>query len=379
MRKWALELAGRLKMLVRRDQFDRDLQEELRLHVDLKEVEFTEAGLPPSEARRRARTSVGAPLRWREESHDAWGWAWLEGLVQDLRYGIRTLRRSPGFTLAALLTLSLGIGATTAIFSVLYGVLLSPLPYADSSRLVVLNETTPKVGSVSVSHPNFLDWRAQSRTFSQMSAVYSLTFNLAGVGQPQTINGEAVSSNFLSLLGAHPIAGRDFAAAEDTPGTPPVVLISHALWQSQLGSDPNAVGRTLTLDGVRAQIVGVLPANFRSVGEVDVLEPVGVFAAGNDAMTDRADRGDMAVVGRLAAGATLNEARIELSGIAARLAKAYPASNDQFGVQIQSIRDTFVGTSRPAILLLFGAVICVLLIACANVANLFLVRGAARA
>src|SRR5579864_881558 len=373
------ELARRLRMLFRGKQFDHDMDDEMRVHLELREKEYIQNGFPPEEAHMAARKNFGNALAIREVSHDSWGWAWLEHLGQDLRYALRTLRKSPGFTAVALLTLALGIGATTAIFSVVYGVLLQPLPYKEASRLVVLNETTPKVGKVSVSYPNFLDWRAQSHDFSRMAAVHDVGFNLAGITQPENISGEAVSPNFLSMIGVKPFLGRDFEASEEKPGTAPVVLLSYELWQSHMGGDRNAIGRTITLDGRSFTIVGVLPPKFRSLDKTDVMLPIGVWATNNsEVANERGERGDMVVIGRLAPHVTFAQARTEMEGIAARLAKEYPGTNDQFGVALQSIRDAFVGDTRPAILVLFGAVMFVLLIACANVANLFLVRGAAR-
>ncbi|HXT73904.1 MAG TPA: ABC transporter permease, partial [Candidatus Angelobacter sp.] len=373
------ELARRLRMLFRREQFDHDMDDEMRVHLELREKEYAQNGFSPEEAHMAARRNFGNALAIREVSHDSWGWAWLEHLGQDLRFAFRMFAKNPGFTAVAILTLALGIGANTAIFSVVYGVLLQPLPYKDASRLVVLNETTPKVGTVSVSYPNFLDWRQQCHAFSPMAAVHDVGFNLAGVNQPENISGEAVSPNFLSMIGVRPFLGRDFEAAEEKPGTPPVVLLSYELWQSHMGSDRNAIGRTITLDGRSFTIVGVLPPNFRSLDKTDVMLPIGVWATNNSGeANDRGDRGDMIVIGRLASNVTFAQARTEMEGIAARLAKEYPATNDQFGVALQSIRDAFVSDARPAILVLFGAVVFVLLIACANVANLFLVRGAAR-
>jgi putative ABC transport system permease protein len=302
----------------------------------------------------------------------------MSTLLQDIRFGLRMLVKNPGFTIVAVLTLGLGIGATTAIFSVVYEVLLRPLPFRDASALVVIHETTPKVGRVSVSYPDFLDWRQQGRAFSQMAAVRNVGFNLAGVSQPEAISGDAVSPNFLSMVGVRPILGRDFDAAEEKPGTAPVAILSYTLWQSHLGGDPNAVGRTITLDGRSFTIIGVLPPDFRSLDKTDLLEPVGVWATHNPDATDRGERGDMVVMGRLVAGVTLRQARAEMEGIAARLAREFPATNDQCGVALQSLRDELVSDTRPAILVLFAAVIFVLLIACANVANLFLVHGAAR-
>ncbi|MFZ0211800.1 MAG: ABC transporter permease [Candidatus Acidiferrales bacterium] len=385
---WLAQFSRRLSMLFHRSQFDRELDEEMRLHVELREKELrekelcekehSENGLSPEEAHVTARKGFGNSLALREVSHESWGWAWLEHLAQDLRFAFRMFAKNPGFMAIAVLTLALGIGANTAIFSFVYGVLLQPLPYQNPSQLIVLNETTPKVGSVSVSYPNFLDWRTQSHAFSQMAAVHSVGFNLAGVSQPESISGDAVSPNFLSMMGVRPFLGRDFDPSEEKPGAAPVVLLSYQLWQSHFAGDRNAIGRTITLDGRSFTIVGILPPNYRAPDKTDVLEPIGTWATSNPEATDRGDRGDMAVIGRLAPEETLARAHTEMQGIAAQLAAEYPASNDQFGVALQSIRDAFVGDVRPAVLVLFAAVMFVLLIACANVANLFLVRGAAR-
>ncbi len=262
----------------------------------------------------------------------------------------------------------------------MYGVLLAPLPYHDASRLVVLNETTPRVGDVSVSYPNFLDWRAQSRSFSQMAYIEEVSFNLAGAGvsQPENIEGDSVSPNFLSMMGVRPFLGRDFEPVEGKSGTQRVLLLSYQLWQSHFGADRDLVGHSITLDGNDFVIIGVLPPDYRSLDRIDVMLPIGVWATNNSSATAREDRGDSTVVGRLVQGAPLAQARAEMEGIAARLAKEYPAANDQFGVRLRPIRDAFVGNLQTEILVLFAAVMFVLLIASANVANLFLVRGAAR-
>jgi putative ABC transport system permease protein len=377
--RWLKKISLRWRSLLRRGRVDRELDDELRFHVERAIAVNLAAGMSPREARCAALREFGGIEQIREECSDMRNVNWLQDFAQDVRYGLRMLRKNPGFTAVAVLTLALGIGANTAIFSFVYGVLLQPLRYRNPSRLVVLNETNPKVGTVSVSYPNFLDWRAQSHTFSQMAAVHDVGFNLAGISQPENIGGEAVSPNFLSMLGVRPYLGRDFDPSEEKAGTAPVVLLSYALWQSHLGADPNAVGHAITLDGRSFTIVGVLPPNFRAPDKTDVLEPIGVWAATNrEEVIERGDRGDMVVIGRLAPGATLSQANAEMSGIAARLAKEYPTANDQCGVQLQSLHDAFVGDMRPAILVLFGAVMFVLLIACANVANLFLVRGASR-
>ena len=377
MRLWSRVRSG-MRVVARRSQLEREMDAELRFHIEAFAEDLVRRGVPREEAQRRARIEFGGIERVKEEGREARGLGWFDTLRQDFRYGLRTLYRSPGFAAVAALTLALGVGANTAIFSVVYGVLLEPLPYKDAARLILLNETTPRVGVVSVSYPNFLDWRAQSSQFSQMAAVHGARFNLAGVSQPENINGQAVSPNFLSLLGIRPFLGRDFDASEEKSGAAPVVMLSYSLWQGHLGGDPNAVGRTIMLDGRGYTIIGVLPATFRWPDKVDVLEPIGVWATQGSEATERSDRGDMVVLGRLRPQATPAQARSEMEGIAARLAEEYPAANDQFGVAFKPIRDAFVSDMRPAILTLFGAVTFVLLIACANVANLLLVRGASR-
>jgi putative ABC transport system permease protein len=375
------DLLFRVRSLFRRKAVETELDDELRFHFEQQLAKYVNSGLTPGEALRRARIDFGGLDQVKEECREARGVHLLETLFQDVRYGVRMLRKSPGFTAVALLTLALGIGANTVIFSVVYGVLLRPLPYQDPSRLIVLHETTPRVGTVSVSYANFLDWRAQNRAFSKMAAVASVAFNLAGLGsgldQPESISGAAVSSDFLPMLGVHPLLGRNFDATQDQAGTAPVALLSYQLWQSHFAGAPNVLGRTVALNGRGFTIIGVLPPDFRWTEKIDLLEPIGVKANDPD-FNDRGDRGDMVVLGRLAPGISFAQARAEMEGIAARLAQAYPGANDQFGVELQPIRDVFVSDLRPEVLVLFGAAVFVLLIACANVANLFLMRGASR-
>jgi len=372
------DLFHRLRSLFRGNSAETELDDELRFHFERYVQKYERSGVSRDEALRRARIEFGGLDQVKEECREARGVHVMEELVQDVRYGLRMLRKSPGFTAVALLTLALGIGANTAIFSVVYGILLRPLPYQDPSRLIVLNESTPRVGLVSVSYPDFQDWRVQSHAFSQIAAVGAVTFNLAGVNQPENISGEAVSSNFFSILGMHPLLGRDFAPAEEKLGTAPVVLLTYQLWQSHLGGDPNVLGHTINLDGNGFTIVGVLPPDFRSIDKTDVIVPMGVWATHNpEEVADRSERGDMRVIARLAPGVSFQQARAEMDTIQARLAATYPV-NTEFGASLRPIREVFVGEIRPAILVLFGAVLFVLLIACANVANLFLMRGAAR-
>jgi putative ABC transport system permease protein len=372
------DLLFRLRALFRSKSMDAGLDEELQFHLDRQLEKYIRAGLSPEEARRRVRLDFGGADQIAEECRDARGIRALEALRQDLRYGLRTLRKNPGFTCVSLLTLALAIGANTAIFSLVYGTLLRPLPYADPDRLIVLNEIHPRIGTISVSYPNFLDWRAQNHVFSGMAVMAGVGHNLSGIDLPETISGLAVSSNYLSLTGVHPLFGRDFDPSEDKPGATPVVMLTYPLWQSHFGGRQDVIGHSVALDGHGFTIIAVLPRDFRTRDAVHVLEPLGVWLTNNNGAVNRGNRGDTGALGRLASGITLERARAEMSGIQARLAEAYPEANNQFGIALQPIHELFVGDIRPTILVLFTAVMFVLLIACANVANLFLMRAAGR-
>ena len=366
------------KRYLRRNKCNEERVRELAAHLQMEADENISRGMLPDEARYAANRKLGNATQIREEIFQMNSMEFVETIWQDLRFAFRMLRKNIGFTTVAILTLALGIGANTAIFSIVYAVLLQPLPYKNSSQLVVLNETTPRIGTVSVSYPNFLDWRNQSHTFSQMSAVAQMSFNLSGVSQPENIVGHAVSPNFLSMLGVRPILGRDFENSEEKSGTAPVVMLSYSLWRTHLGEDPNVIGRTILLDGHSYMIVGVLPPTMRLLEKTDVLLPIGVWATSDSDATSRGSRGDLVAMGRLAPNANFAQAKLEMESIAARLAKQYPESDDHYSVAMMPLRQAFAGDLGPAILVLFGAVMFVLLIACANVANLFLVRGAAR-
>jgi len=366
----------RLRSLFSRGKVEQELDEELRYHLERQIDENIAAGMSPDDARYAALQSIRDVAQRKEECRDSRGLNLAESLFYDFRYEMRSLRKSPAFSFIALITLALGIGATTAIFSVVYAVLLRPLPYREPSRLVILNETTPNVGNVSVSYPNFFDWRAQNVVFSGIASVSSVDFNLAGLAQPEVIHGQAVSPNFLSILGVYPFIGRDFAASEEKAGAPPVVLLSYSLWRSRFGGDRNVVGRGIALSGRGYTIIGVLPEDFRWFEKTDVLEPLGVFATNNSELQARGARSDMLVLGRLRAGVSFEEALANMGTIEARLANRFHAL---LGVRLRLLHDVFVSNLRPAVLVLLVAVVFVLLIACANVANLFLVRGSERA
>jgi predicted permease len=364
------------KRFFRRRKWDEERTRELAAHLQIEVDENISRGMLPDEARYAANRKLGNATQIREEIFHMNSIGFLEILWQDVRFGARMLRKKMGFTIAAILTLALGMGATTSIFSVVDSVLLRALPYRDASQVLVMRETNPSVGEVSVSYLDFLDWRQQSVTFSQLAAANDRGFNLSGIDQPEAINGYGVSPNFLSLLGVRPVIGRDFAPEEEKPGAAPVVMLSNHLWQSYMGADPNVVGRNILLDGRSFTVIGVLPPTFYFLDKSDVLTPIGIWLDAD--MMDRGNRGDLDVIGRLAPGVSFAQAKAEMKGIAARLEKQYPGPDINVGVSLKTIHDDFVSDTRPAILVLFGAVMFVLLIACANVANLYLVRGAER-
>ena len=272
---------SRIRNFVTRRRSDERLREELEQHVALQTEENVRFGMSPVEGRRQALLKLGAIEAVRERYYEEKSLPLLECLQQDCRFALRQLRKSPGFTAIAVLTLALGIGANTAVFSIVYSALLQPLRYRDASRLMVLNETTPNVGVVSVSYPNFLDWRAQSHTFSQMAALDAVSFNLSGITEPESISGLAVSPNFLAMMGVHTVIGRDFEAAEENQGTAPVAILSYSLWQRRFAGDASVMGRTIVLNGRDFTIVGVLPSAFVAPSKSDVLIPIGIWITNN--------------------------------------------------------------------------------------------------
>ena len=267
----------RVRSLFRKKAVEAELDDELRFHMNGQLDKLLKSGLPREEALRRVRMEFGGLDQVKEECREARGVSLVEAAWQDIRYALRWLRKAPAFTAVALITLTLGIATTATMFSVVYGVLLRPLPYRNASRLIVLNETTPKVGLVSVNYLNYLDWRAQSRAFSQMAAVCGVSFTLAA-DPPENVGGAAVSSNLLSMMGLQPLLGRDFEASEDQAGAAPVALLNYQFWQSHFGGQQSVVGRSLALDDRNFTIVGVLPPDFRLIDRADIVEPIGTWA-----------------------------------------------------------------------------------------------------
>ena len=299
----------------------------------------------------------------------------MRTLWQDARYALRTLRKNPGFTAIAVFTLALGIGANSAIFSVVNAVLVRPLPYPQPQQLMLLGETSLQ-GNSSVSYPNFLDWKAGSHVFESMAASRVDSFNLTQSGEPERLPGRMVSAGWLETLGIPPAMGRPIAPQEDAQGASPVVMISHALWQRRFAADPNIIGKSIWLNGLSHAVIAVLPANFEhySFGPVDVYVPIGAELR----VRERDNHPGISVLARLRPGATVEQARAEMATVAAAIEKQYPDTNRGRGVRITPLRQNVLGDVQPPLVILLGAVGLVLLIACANLSNLLLARGAAR-
>jgi predicted permease len=301
----------------------------------------------------------------------------MNTLFQDVRYAVRTLLRSRGFAITASLTLALGIGANTALFSVVNGVLLNPLPYPDAAQVTAIYEDAPGFNKGPISYLNFLDWQHQSTTFASMAIYRNQDYNFTGTDQSERLSGHMVSADFFRALGQNAVIGRDFAASDDIVGAAPVVLLGGGFWQRRFGSSPAVLGKVLTLNGAPYTVIGVIPAAFTFYGpQRDVYTPIGQW---NDAsFRDRSIDVSAHAVGRLKAGVTLAEAKAEMEGIARNLAATYPVANKNRGITLVSMKEDIVGSVQPFLLVLLAAVGFLLLIACANVANLQLARSIGR-
>jgi len=365
-----------------RSRVDSELEEELAAHIRNRAADLERSGITPVEAARRARVEFGGYQRFKEESREAIATRFLETLRQDVRIGLRMLRKSPGFTAVAALTLALGIGANSAVFSVVYTALIRPLPYAQPHRLMTLGETRSQetaagnTASWVASYPDFLDWQSQSKAFQSFAGFTGDGFVYRGGGEPQVVRAVQSTVNFLSTLGVRPLLGRDFAAGEDVRNGPVVAILSYAFWRRQFAADPRMVGRSIQLDDKMVRIVGVLPKEFEFAprGNADLWVPMHLGP-------DRASRRNlrwMRVIARLAPGITPAQARAETNLLAANLAARYPQANGLLHIVTVPLRERIVGQVQPLLWVLFGAVGFVLLIACANIASLLMVRAAGR-
>jgi putative ABC transport system permease protein len=362
-----------------------EMETELEFHLETRAEELMREGVPREEALRLARLEFGGVERTKEECLEARGASFFDNLIQDLRYGVRAMRRAPGFTAMAVLVLGLGIGANTAIFSVVNAVLLRPLPYEQPDRLVNLwhappQSSFPGVAEFVVSPANFLDWRSQAQSFEGMAAYGRGGYTLTGNGNPETIRMIAVTDGMFSILGARPILGRGFVSGEDRPGREHVVVLSNGIWRSRFGANPEIAGKTIMLNSQAYTVIGVMGADFDFPITNDPSSRTQMWTPLAWTDQERATRGNhnYAVAARLKPGVTVKQAQGELAAISNRLAEQYPETNKGWGSIAVPMREDLVGDVRPALLILLGAVVLVLLIACANIANLVLVKALTR-
>jgi predicted permease len=366
--------------LWRRKQ-DEQLKDEIQSHLEMAARDRIERGQSPEQAESAARSEFGNASLVQQVTRDQWGWLWLEEISQDLRYGARSLRKNPGFTAIAVLTLALGIGANTSLFSVVNGVLLNPLPYPHPEQLLTLHESKPNFKAGSISYPNFRDWQKDNHTFSAMAIDRAYSFSLTGLGEAEQLEARFISSDFFALLGVNPVLGRTLTTGEDEIGAAPQVLISAGFWKRKFAAAPDVLGKTLTLDGRNYTIIGVVPASFdlalRSFRPAEVYVGIGQWS--NTSLPVRGAGLGIHGIGRLKPGVTIEQARADMEGVTQNLAAAYPDADKGISANLIPFREDMFGEVRPALLVLLGAVGFVLLIACVNVANLMLARSTGRA
>jgi putative ABC transport system permease protein len=372
-----------LKQIFSRRRLYNDLTDEMRQHLEEKIEELTAAGMSRKDATAAARRQFGNLTLLEQEGRAVWRWPSLEDFLMDIRFSLRTLRKSPGFTAAALLTLALGIGANTALFSVIDAVLLRPLPFHHPERLVAVHSIDLKDATHGgeISYPAFLDWRSQSHSFEAMSVWNTTSLTYTGGDQPESIRSAMVSANLFSILGVSPALGRSFTAEEDHPGGDPLaVMLSYEFWQSHFGSDPNAVGHSLTLDDEKYSVVGVMPPRFQfpmQQNRVELWVTIARDLQGKTGMAAQRDVSYLQVIARLKPGVKISQAQSDVLLVQNQLNRQYPETRPR-GVTIQSTSEQIAGAMRPVLLILLGAVGFVLLIACANVASLLLARATVR-
>lgn len=367
-----MSLWSRAANAVRGERLNRAIDEEFESHVE----EAIAAGRDPEEARR----AFGSAMRTREASHAVRVSGKLEDLVQDARFGARLLVKNPGFTAVVVLTLALGIGINTVIFSVVNGVLLNPLPFPHPEQLVALHESKPNFANGSISYSNFLDWRKDNHTFAAMGLARGYGFNMTGRGDAAQLSAEFLSDGFFAVLGVRPVLGREFTPADETLGASPVAMISEGLWRNRFDGAPNVLGQTITLDGKNFSIVGVIPASLKlrisNFQDSDVYAPISQWS--NSILMFRGAGLGFHGIGRLKPGVTIEQAHADMQRVTANLAAAFPDDDRGIGASMMSMKEQIVGSTRGFLIILLGAVGFVLLIACVNVASLMLARASGR-
>jgi putative ABC transport system permease protein len=354
-----------------------DLDQELNSHLDLLTQESIRAGMSQDDAKRAARLELGGLEQVKEQGREERIGNWLQSIISDCRFALRQLRKSPGFTAVAVLTLALGIGANTAMFSILDAVLIRPLPYPHSERLVKADVYDLKSGDRldKTSYPDFQDWSEQNHSFDHLAAYEDKPLNLAGTFQPEHVEGQVVSSDFFETFGTQPLLGSTFANARNQES----VVLSYSLWSRSFASDPQAIGKSITLDGYSYEVIGVMPPGFPCPDrQTELWVPITPVRPDlGEEITARGNN-EMSVVGSLKANVNLSQAQAEMAVIAASLAQKYPAADRDLGVRLVPLQEAMVGKFRPALLILMASAALVLLIACVNIATLLLARASAR-
>jgi predicted permease len=382
MMRWMYKFPLRLRSLFHKSRADHELSDELGFHLEKLTDRYAANGLTRDEARYAALRELGSLEQIKEECRDMRRVNFFENLLQDFRNGFRQFRRTPGFAVVAVLSLGLGIGANTAIFSVVYAVLLRPLPYANPDRLVsVFEQKLPEgVTMAGSTYPDFDEWRQHNQVFSAVAGQAAHDLTLTGRGDPSIVETVVATSELFTVLGVKPLAGRTFLTADGEKGAAAVVILSESLWRSRLGADPAIIGSSITLDNRPFTVVGIMPASFRSpplTRNQDVWIPLVDDPLFSGWMTRRVQHWVPAIA-RLKPGVSLAQAQAEMDAIAARQARDFPAGDSGWTLRVVPLQQEVVGNARSALLVVLGAVGLVLLIACANVAHLLLARATAR-
>ncbi len=362
-------------MMSRRRRILRDLDQDIRDYIAIETQENIERGMSTDEARTRALRKFGNVTRIKEETREVWSFTWFEQFWADVCFGIRALWKHPGFATVAVLTLALGIGANTAIFSVVEGVILAPLPYPQPGRLVLVQESRPNLAHLDISYPDFQDWQRSVHSFQKMAALTGREYDLTGPGASAHLDGMEITSGFFSTLGVKLAMGRELSPSEDLPHGAPAAVISDRLWRDRFAASSQALGKSIVLDGAAFTVVGVLPTGFRFLTDADIYTSL---AQGSPMIySDRTIHG-FAAIGRLKPDAKIAQAQSELNAVQENLDRLYPAADQNLGTIILPLKEALVSEVSGILLLILGAVSIVLLIACTNVANLLLARSTAR-